>query len=207
MVILSDVLPALSLTTATGCAGLILGTTSTLITARRACLAVQAAGALLFAIHYGLLGASTGTLMCALGLVQMATAYPEERPAWTRALFLATLPAGLCVAAATWHGVMTAFSAIGFVLGTVGRWQTSMGAMRGCYATATLFGAGHNALAGSMFGLGSDALALSGHLWSLWRQKTKRPPAGTGGRVGAADRVSAWLPPRRPAPCVAGRSW
>lgn len=207
MVILSDVLPALSLTTATGCAGLVLGTASTFIAGRRAGLAVQAAGCVLFAAHYGLLGASTATLMCALGLLQMATAYPGERPAWARAVFLATLPAGLCVAAATWHGAMTAFSAMGFVLGTLGRWQTSMRAMRGCYATATLFGAGHNALAGSLFGLGSDALALSGHLWSLWRLKAKRPPAGTGGRIGAADRVSAWLPPRRPAPCAAGRSW
>lgn len=176
MVILSDVLPALSLTTATGCAGLILGTASTLVGARRACLAVQAAACALFAVHYASLGAGTATLMCALGLVQMATAFPAERPAWTRALFLATLPAGLCVAAATWHGMMTAFSAAAFVLGTIGRWQTAMLPMRGCYASATLFGAGHNALAGSAFGLGADALALSGHLWSLWRLRRARSP-------------------------------
>ena len=169
MVILSDVLPALSLTTATGFAGLTLGTASTLIGDRRTCLTVQAAACTLFAIHFASLGASTATLMCVLGLVQMATALPDRRPVWLRALFLATLPAGLCVAAATWHGSMTALSAAGFVLGTIGRWQTSMAAARTCYATGTLFGAGHNALAGSGFALGSDALALSGHLWSLWR--------------------------------------
>lgn len=175
MVFLSHVLSAFSLTMLTGLAGLILGTASTLIGDRRVCLAVQAAGCTLFAVHYACLGASTGTLMCALGLVQMATAFPVERPRWTGALFLATLPAGLCVAATTWHGAMTALSATGFVLGTIGRWQTSMKPMRACYATATVFGAGHNALAGSAFGLGSDALALSGHLWSLWRLRSRRP--------------------------------
>ena len=169
LVILSDVLPALSLTTATGFAGLALGTSSTLIADRRTCLALQAAGCALFAIHFACLGASTATMMCALGLVQMATALPERRSPWLRALFLTTLPAGLCIAAATWQGVLTALSAIGFVLGTAGRWQTSMAAARTCYATGTLFGAGHNALVNSGFGLGSDALALSGHLWSLWR--------------------------------------
>jgi len=177
MLILSDVLPALSLTTTTGSAGLVLGTASTLIAARRPYLAVQAAACVLFAVHYASLGAGTATLMCALGLVQMATAFPIERPAWIRALFLATLPAGLCVAAATWNGMMTACSAAGFVLGTMGRWQTAMLPMRGCFATATLFGAGHNALAGSVFGLGSDALALSGHLWSLWRLRRARAVA------------------------------
>ena len=175
MVFLSHVLPALSLTTLTGLAGLILGTASTLIADRRTCLTVQAAGCLLFAIHYACLGAGTGTLMCALGLVQMATAFPDERPRWSGLLFLATLPAGLVVAAATWHGAMTALSITGFVIATIGRWQTAALPMRGCYATATVFGAGHNALAGSAFGLGSDALALSGHLWSLWR--ARRVPA------------------------------
>lgn len=175
MLFLSHVLPALSVTMVTGLAGLVLGTASTLIGDRRACLTVQAVACVLFAIHYASLGASTGMLMCALGLMQMAAAFPNDRPRWTRALFLATLPAGLCVAAATWHGAMTALSAIAFVLGTIGRWQTSMVSMRACCATATVFGAGHNALAGSGFGLGSDTLALSGHLWSLWRLRGRRP--------------------------------
>lgn len=175
MVFLSHVLPALSLTTLTGLAGLILGTASTLIADRRTCMAVQAAGCMLFAIHYACLGSGTGTLMCALGLVQMATAFPTERPRWTSVLYVATLPAGLVVAATTWHGPMTALSAVGFVIATIGRWQTSTLPMRGCYATATVFGAGHNALAGSAFGLGSDALALSGHLWSLWRARRAAP--------------------------------
>ena len=192
MVFLIHVLPALSPTMVTGLAGLVLGTLSTLIGDRRACLAVQAAGCLLFAVHYAGLGARTGTLMCALGLVQMATAFPATRPRWTGALFLATLPAGLCVAAMTWHGAMTALSAAGFVLATMGRWQTSMTAMRTCCASATVFGAGHNALAGSAFGLGADALALSGHLWSLWRLRGRRParlPGPDGGP--AAGRMPA----------------
>jgi len=187
-VFLTHVLPALSLTTLTGLAGLVLGTASTLIADRRACLSAQAAACMLFAIHYAGLGAITSTLMCALGLVQMATAYPEKRARWIGFVFFTTLPAGLAVAAATWHGVMTGLSAAGFALGTIGRWQTSMVPMRTCYATATVFGAGHNALAGSIFGLGSDALALSGHVWSLWRDRGRKSVAAgnrPGRRAGA----------------------
>jgi len=178
MVFLTYFLPALSLTTLTGLAGLALGTASTLIADRRTCLLVQAAACALFAVHYASLGAATGTLMCALGLMQMATAFPEERPRWAGLLFIATLPAGLGVAALTWQGAMTALSAVGFILGTAGRWQRTMVPMRTCYATATLFGAGHNVLAGSVFGLAADALALSGHLWSLRRARRHAAYAG-----------------------------
>ncbi|MBP2229739.1 hypothetical protein J2847_003038 [Azospirillum agricola] len=173
---LSDLIQALSLVTVTGFAGLALGTLSTLMTDRRAILAAQAAASFLFVIHFLCLGARTGTLMCVLGLVQMAASYPRRRSWRLNALFAATLPAALAVAALTWQGPMSALSAGGFILATLGRWQTEVAAMRLFFLSATLVGAGHNALAGSVFGLGSDAMALAGHGWSLWRAARARRP-------------------------------
>lgn len=172
MVFLFDYLPTLSIVTATGLAGLAFGTLSTLVSDRRTILAAQAAAGALFVVHFLCLGAQTGMLMCALGLVQLATAYPDKRPRWLGVAFALTVPAALAVAALTWQGSMSALSAAGFVLGTVGRWQNSVGAMRVFFLASTVVGAGHNILAGSAFGLGSDALALSGHLWSLWRDRS-----------------------------------
>lgn len=173
----SELLPALSLAALTGFAGLTFSTLSTLLSGRRAILAAQAGASALFVVHFLCLGARTGTLMCLLGLVQMAASYPHGR-SWRRnALFASTVPAALAVAALTWQGPMSALSAAGFILATLGRWQTDVAGMRRLFLSATLVGAGHNALAGSVFGLLSDALALAGHGWSLWRARTPRRAA------------------------------
>lgn len=185
MVFLHHHLPALSvlsLATPTGFAGLAFGTLSTLLTGRRAILSAQAAASSLFVIHFLCLGARTGTMMCLLGLVQMVVRYPERRSRRLNMLFATTVPAALAVAALTWQGPMSALSAGGFILATLGRWQSAVAPMRLFFLSATLVGAGHNALAGSLFGLGADAMALAGHGWSLWRTRAGccgmlRPPA------------------------------
>jgi len=174
MVFLLHYMPSLSLVAVTGLAGLALGMLSTLLHDRRMILAAQAGASALFVIHFLCLGAHTGMLMCALGLVQMATAYPEKRPRWLGVAFAMTVPAALAIAAMTWQGPMSALSATGFVLGTIGRWQSSVGTMRVFFLSSTVVGAGHNMLAGSTFGLASDAMTLSGHLWSLWRSRPAR---------------------------------
>lgn len=178
MIFLLHHLPSLSLVAATGLAGLALGVLSTLLQDRRAILAAQAGAGALFVVHFFALDARTGMLMCALGLVQIATAYPERRPRWLGAVFALTVPAALAVAAATWQGPMSALSAAGFVLGTIGRWQSRVGRMRLFFLSSTVVGAGHNALAGSAFGLASDAMTLSGHLFSLWRDGPPRYSIG-----------------------------
>ncbi|WP_448206428.1 YgjV family protein [Azospirillum sp. sgz302134] len=183
MVFLLHYLPSLSLVTVTGLAGLALATLSTLLQDRRAILAAQAGAGALFVLHFLCLGAQTGMLMCALGLIQLATAYPENRPRWLGVVFAMTVPTALVIAAATWNGPMSALSAAGFILGTIGRWQSSVGTMRLFFLSSTVVGAGHNLLAGSTFGLASDALALSGHLWSLWRDR-----AATSAQVAAQGR-------------------
>ncbi|CAO3414845.1 YgjV family protein [Azospirillum doebereinerae] len=171
---LSDLYQALSLVTVTGLAGLAFGTLSTLLNDRRAILSVQAAASSLFMLHFLCLGARTGMMMCLLGLVQMAASFPRRRTWRLNALFAATVPAALAVAAVTWQGPMSGLSATGFVLATLGRWQTDVARMRLFFVMATLVGAGHNTLAGSVFGLCSDAMGLSGHGWRLWRAHAGR---------------------------------
>lgn len=160
----------------TGAAGLSVSFLATLLADRRAILVAQAIAGLAFVLHFLLLGAVTGTLIGLLGLIQIAAAYPTQRGSFLQILFIATLPTALAIAAMTWQGFMSALSAGGFILASLGRWQGSVVRMRLFFLAGTLMGAGHNALAGSAFGLGSDALTISGHVWRLWCEVPGRHP-------------------------------
>ncbi|CAO3408045.1 YgjV family protein [Azospirillum largimobile] len=169
---LLDYLPtftAISPVAATGIAGLMAGTLSTLLGGRQSILLAQAAASTLFLLHFLLLGAWTGMLMCALGLVQMAVRCRRQPGRLLGLVYASTVPGALAVAALTWQGPMSALSAAGFLLATLGRWQSAVGRMRLFFVGATLVGSGHNLLAGSVFGLVSDAMALTGHGVALWR--------------------------------------
>ncbi|WP_434616057.1 YgjV family protein [Azospirillum sp. B2RO_4] len=188
-VFLLDYLPTLSAFPATispvamtGIAGLSAATLSTLLGGRRAILLAQAAAASLFLLHFLLMGARTGMLMCGLGLIQMALSVQRQPSRMLGLLYGLTVPAALAVAALSWQGPMSALSATGFLLATLGRWQTAVGRMRVFFIMATVVGAGHNLLAGSVFGLVSDAMGLSGHCVSLWRAGLirRRSPAAHG---------------------------
>ncbi|WP_188051950.1 YgjV family protein [Azospirillum sp. Sh1] len=175
-VFLLDYLPTLSAVPATiptvaitGMAGLSAATLSTLLGGRRAILLAQAAASSLFLLHFLLLGAQTGMLMCGLGLIQMAVRVRRQPSRTLGLLYGLTVPAALAVAMLSWQGPMSALSATGFLLATLGRWQTAVGRMRVFFVMATVVGAGHNLLAGSVFGLVSDAMGLGGHCVSLWR--------------------------------------
>ncbi|MCP1610208.1 hypothetical protein J2848_001867 [Azospirillum lipoferum] len=178
---LLDYLPAftghsftLSPVAATGIAGLSAATLSTLLGSRRAILLTQATASSLFLIHFLLLGAQTGMLICGLGLIQMAVRVQRQPCRVLGLLYALTVPAALAVAALSWQGPMSALSVTGFLLATLGRWQSAVGPMRLCFILATLVGSGHNLLAGSVFGLVSDAMGLTGHCVSLWRSGTVR---------------------------------
>ena len=154
-VFLLDYLPALSALPAvispvamTGIAGLSATTLSTLLGGRRAILLAQAAASSLFLIHFLLLGARTGMLMCGLGLIQMAVRVRRKPSRTLGLLYGVTVPVALAAAALSWQGPMSALSATGFLLATLGRWQTAVGRMRVFFVMATLVGAGHNLLAG-----------------------------------------------------------
>lgn len=159
----------LSPVAATGIAGLSAATLSTLLGGRRAILLAQATASSLFLLHFLLLGALTGMLMCGLGLIQMAVRVRRHPGRVLGLLYGLTVPAALAVAALSWQGPMSALSATGFLLATLGRWQSEVGRMRLFFILATLVGSGHNLLAGSVFGLVSDAMGLSGHCIGLWR--------------------------------------
>ena len=179
----------LSPVAATGIAGLSAATLSTLLGGRRAILLAQATASSLFLLHFLLLGAQTGMLMCGLGLIQMAVRIRRQPGRTLGLLYGLTVPAALAVAALSWQGPMSALSATGFLLATLGRWQSKVGRMRLFLILATLVGSGHNLLAGSVFGLVSDAMGLSGHCISLWRAglfRGRRFPA----RI-APDQVAA----------------
>lgn len=175
-VFLLDYLPTLSALPATispvvmtGIAGLSAATLSTLLGGRRAILTAQAAASSLFLLHFLLLGAWTAMLMCGLGLIQMAVRVQRQPSRTLGLLYGLTVPAALAVAVLSWQGPMSALSATGFLLATLGRWQTAVGRMRVFFVMATVVGAGHNLLAGSVFGLVSDAMGLCGHCVGLWR--------------------------------------
>lgn len=159
---------------ATGIAGLSAATLSTLLGGRRAILLAQATASSLFLLHFLLLGAQTGMLMCGLGLIQMAVRIRRTPCRALGLLYALTVPAALAVAAVSWQGPMSALSATGFLLATLGRWQGEVGRMRLFFILATLVGSGHNLLAGSVFGLVSDAMGLCGHCIGLWRAGTRR---------------------------------
>jgi hypothetical protein len=182
-VFLLDYLPTLSALPATispvvmtGIAGLSAATLSTLLGGRRAILTAQAAASSLFLLHFLLLGAWTAMLMCGLGLIQMAVRVQRQPSRTLGLLYGLTVPAALAVAVLSWQGPMSALSATGFLLATLGRWQTAVGRMRVFFVMATMVGAGHNLLAGSAFGLVSDAMGLCGHCVGLWRAGMLRSP-------------------------------
>lgn len=163
---------------ATGIAGLSAATLSTLLVGRRAILLAQATASFLFLVHFLLLGAHTGMMMCGLGLIQMAVRVRRQPGRALGLLYALTVPAALAVAALSWQGPMSALSATGFLLATLGRWQSAVGRMRLFFILGTLVGSGHNLLAGSAFGLASDAMGLTGHCVSLWRTRIFRRSAG-----------------------------
>lgn len=171
----------LSPVAATGIAGLSAAALSTLLGGRRAILLAQATASFLFLVHFLLLGAQTGMLMCGLGLIQMTVRLRRQPCRLLGLLYALTIPAALAMAVLSWQGPASALSATGFLLATLGRWQSAVGRMRLCFILATLVGSGHNLLTGSVFGLVSDAMGLTGHCVSLWRAGTvRRRPVAVG---------------------------
>lgn len=90
---------------------------------RRALLAGQGASAAAFALHYLLISTTTGAAMAGLSVLQVATAWADDRPRWCRALYIATLPALAVLAASTWAGWPSACAATGMILATAARWS------------------------------------------------------------------------------------
>src|ERR1700728_3288990 len=71
---------------------------------RRAILALQCAGALMFGLHYLLLGAPTAAAMCVAGVIQGASAVVIRNRRLQLSIVGATILAGMTVTVATFAG-------------------------------------------------------------------------------------------------------
>ena len=142
-----------------------------LLRRRRAILVVQVAGSLLFALHYLLLGATTGAAMSVMGAVQgIALVVLIDRRKRV-GVVLASMAVAAIVTATTWNGLPSLMSQGGQAMGAIGRLQLEPQRLRLWFLASVGFWCAHNLMVGSVFGLASDTLALSSLLLGLWRNR------------------------------------
>lgn len=144
-----------------GFAGTAAGVGWALFRSRVAMLAVQLAASVLFALHFALLGAPTGSLMNVLAGVQAAAAIPLGTRPGFRAVYLAVLPLIAAGLFATWHGLPSAFAAAGLTSVSLARYQTDVRLFRVFMALALPCWFGHNLLVMSVPGMLSDVCAMA----------------------------------------------
>ncbi len=144
---------------------------------RKAILAVQVAGSLLFGLHYLLLGASTAAAMCVMGALQGIALVVLIERRHRVAVVGATLAIGTVVSALTWNGLPSLLSQSGQAMSAFGRLQLDTQKLRLWFLASTFFWCTHNLMVGSVFGLCSDMLALTSLLLGLWRNRSRAPAA------------------------------
>jgi len=142
---------------------------------RKAILGVQVAGSMLFALHYTLLGATTAAAMCIMGALQGIALVVMIDRRHRVAVVGATLGIGAVVSALTFSGLPTLLAQGGQAMSAFGRLQLDPQKLRLWFLGSILFWCSHNLMVGSVFGLGSDTLALTSLLLSLWRNRTPAP--------------------------------
>ena len=137
----------------------------------------QGASAAAFALHYLLIGAATGAAMSGLSVVQVATAWADDRAWWQRAVFTATVPALAVLTASTWAGWPSACVAAGMALATVARWSRSALLLRVLFLAAGSCWIVHDLLTGSTFGLLADLFCMVGLVVGAVRDRRAAVPA------------------------------
>ena len=160
-----------------GIAGVIAGSSWAMFRHRRTILLVQGSATLFFALHYGLIGAVSGATMCAMTLLQTASALPERHTRWTTGLFWATVPMMIVLTALTWNGIASAGAAFGLTMATLGRWQSDTLRLRMFFVLCAMGWAVHNITVGSPFGLVSDTMCFATNLWHIVQARPWRKPA------------------------------
>lgn len=147
-----------------------------LLARRNAILAVQICGSLLFATHYWLLGSPTAAAMCAFGIVQSVAVLLLARRWQRTAAVGATVAVSLGVTALTWTGLPSFFAQLGQMGGAMARLQPDVWRLKLCFLVSAVFWCAHNITVVSVFGLMSDAMALSGLAIGLWRMRRAAAP-------------------------------
>lgn len=149
------------LATAIGLAGTFGGCFWPLIPSRRGMLLAQAGTACAFSWHFLLLSAWTGTLMNALGALQVLAAIPlGSRPGF-RIIYLATLPVIAGGLAATWQGPQSAFAALALAFMSLGRYQRTERSFRLWFLVALPCWFGHDLMVGSVPALIADLVGFT----------------------------------------------
>ncbi len=144
---------------------------------RRVILVLQSAAAVLFGLHYLLLGAPTAAAMNAAGMIQGVSAATLANRRLRGTVFGATIVASFAVTVATFAGVTSVLAQSGALLSAAGRLQRAPQAIRWCFLASEVFWVSHNLLVGSRWGLTSDALAVTTLLIGLWRNRQRRAAA------------------------------
>jgi hypothetical protein len=166
-----------------GTLGIAFGAMAGLMPRRRLILACSGLGSACFGLHNLMLGSMTGAALCTLSVLQSlaASAAPEQgdRPRWLLAVLGLALLLVLSATAWTWQGWPSLFAGVGALLSARARVQGEPQRMRRAFLVSSLFWVGHNGVVGSVCGLVSDALAITGHLYGLRRNRAHcRAPAG-----------------------------
>ncbi|MEO3470563.1 YgjV family protein [Roseomonas sp. CAU 1739] len=140
-----------------------------LLRRRKAILAVQVAGSLLFGLHYVLLGASTAAAMCIMGALQGVALVVLIDRRQRIGVVATTMAVAAMVTALTWTGLPSLLSQGGQAMSAIGRLQLDTQRLRLWFLASVAFWCSHNLMVGSVFGLASDTLALTSLLVGLWR--------------------------------------
>ena len=140
---------------------------------RRIILALQCAGSTLFGLHYLLLGAPTAAAMCAVAVLQGASAVLISGRVLRISIFAATIVAGVATTVATFSGLPSLCAQTGSLLTATGRLQRQPQAIRWCFLAAEVFWVSHNLMVGSVWGLTSDTLSVTLLLLGLWRGRVR----------------------------------
>ncbi|MFF8801328.1 MULTISPECIES: YgjV family protein [unclassified Methylobacterium] len=156
-----------------GSLGLCLGFASGMMPSRSAILLTAAACSASFALHYLQLGATTGTAMCLISVMQSLVAArwigTDARAAWVVPLFVGSSLVAACLTLATWNGWPSACAGLGALFATAARLQGDAQCMRRFFLGASSCWMIHNTLVGSVFGLTCDVLTISALLVALLR--------------------------------------
>lgn len=156
-----------------GVMGLSFSFASSIMPRRTMILMCSAACGVCFGAHYLYLGSATGMAMSAIAVSQCLLAARfvrlDGRPGWLNTTFAASMLIAVWLTLITWNGWSSAFAGTGALLATAARLQASSHAMRLLLVCATLCCAGHNSIVGSVCGLTSDLLAISGFAVTMVR--------------------------------------
>jgi hypothetical protein len=150
-----------------------------LLASRNRMLTLQVAGSLMFGLQYLFLGAHTAAVMGVVGAVQ-GVAATQLRPAPRNVVFAITIAVSLLLTALTWQGVTSALAQGGQLLSALGRLRRYPQQIRWSFLASEAFWSSHNLLVGSLWGLISDAMAVTTLLLGLWRGRRRPDGPATG---------------------------